>query len=274
MELGKIQKLKIVKMTDYGARLGDEREDVLLPKKEVPAGAGVGDELEVFICRDSEERLIATVNRPVAQVGELALMKVNEVTKYGAFLDWGLGKDLFLPYREQTYKVKDGDKVVVRVYTDKSDRLCGSMKIYDYLECSAEYKAQDMVSGIVYNYNPEYGVFVAVDNKYHGLILKKEMTRDLHIGEKIEARVKNVRPDGKLELSLRNKFYLQMGEDAEKIYRFMEENGGELGYTEKVSPEKIRQDFQMSKSEFKRAIGRLLKERRITIGENNIFLNK
>ncbi|MFQ9514337.1 MAG: S1 RNA-binding domain-containing protein [Eubacterium sp.] len=274
MELGKIQELKIIKMTDFGARLGDEKENVLLPKREVPEGAAIGDKLEVFICRDSEERLIATMKHPVAQVGEIALMTVSEVNQYGAFLEWGLGKDLFLPYREQTYKVKAGDKVVVRVYTDKSQRLCGSMKIYDYLKCSSEYAAQDMVTGIIYNYNPEYGVFVAVDNKFHGLILKKELTKNLEIGQNVEARVKNVRPDGKLELSLRNKFYLQMDEDAEKIYRFMKDNGGELGYTEKVPPEKIRQDFQMSKSEFKRAIGRLLKERRIVIGENNIFLNK
>lgn len=274
IELGKIQKLEIVKMTDNGARLGNEKEDVLLPKKEVPVGAEVGDELEVFICRDSEERLIATISKPIAQVGEIALMKVNDVTKYGAFLDWGLGKDLFLPYKEQTYKVQVGDQVIVRVYTDKSDRLCGSMKIYNYLETDSGYSAQDIVTGLVYNYNPEYGAFIAVDNKYHGMVPKKEMTRDLKIGEKVDVRVKNVRADGKLELSLRNKSYLQMDEDAEKIYQFMVENGGELGYTEKVSPEKIRQDFQMSKSEFKRAIGRLLKERRITIGENNIFLNK
>jgi hypothetical protein len=115
---------------------------------------------------------------------------------------------------------------------------------------------------------------VAVDNQYHGLILKKEMTQNLEVGQEIEARVKSVRPDGKLELSLRNKAYLQMDEDAEKIYEFMEKNGGQLGYTEKVSPEKIKQDFQMSKSGFKRAIGRLLKDRRIIIGENNIFINK
>lgn len=274
MELGKIQKLKVLKMTDNGARLGIEGDDVLLPKKEVPAGIAVGDEVEVFVCRDSEERPIATVNKPVAQVGEIAVMKVNDVTKYGAFLDWGLGKDLFLPYKEQTYKVQMGDSVVVRVYTDKSDRLCGSMKIYNALHTDGEYKTDDMITGLVYNINPEYGVFVAVDNKYHGMVPKKEITRELRIGEEITARVKNVRNDGKLELSLRNKAYIQMGEDAEKIYRFMEENNGELGYTEKVSPEQIRQDFQMSKSDFKRAIGRLLKEKRITIGQNNIFLNK
>ena len=274
MELGKVQKLEIVKMTDFGARLGSKDENVLLPKKEVPEGSGEGDFLEVFICRDSEERMIATVNRPVAQVGEVARMTVKEVTKYGAFLDWGIGKDLFLPYREQKYKVEAGNEIVARVYVDKSQRLCGSMKIYDYLECADKYQAQDMVKGIVYDYNPKYGAFVAVDGKYHGLVFQKEITKELKIGQKIEARVKGIRSDGKLELSLRNKSYLQIDEDAEKIFTFMINNGGQLGYTEKATPEKIKSDFQMSKSEFKRAIGRLLKERRIVIGENNIFLNK
>lgn len=274
MELGKKQTLKVVKLTDYGVRLGTEDENVLLPKNEVPDGTAVGDSIEIFLCRDSEERLVATLKMPVAQVGEIGLMSVSEVTQYGAFLEWGLGKELFLPYREQTHKVAPGEKVVIRVYTDKSDRLCGSMKIYDYLQCDGNYAADDRVRGLVYKYDSGYGAFVAVDNKYNGLILQKELTKKIQVGEQVEARVKSVRPDGKLELSLRNKAYLQMDEDAEKICRFMENNGGELGYTEKVSPEKIREDFEMSKSEFKRAIGRLLKERRITIGENNIFLNK
>ena len=133
MELGKIQKLEIVKKVDFGVYLGTQKENVLLPKKEVPQDASVGDLVEVFVCRDSEERLIATINKPAAQVGETALMEVKEVTKYGAFLDWGLGKDLFLPYKEQTVKVQEKDKVLVGVYIDKSSRLCATMKIYDYL---------------------------------------------------------------------------------------------------------------------------------------------
>ena len=274
MELGKIQKLEVVKKVEFGVYLGTKTEQVLLPKKEVPQGTEVGDSVEVFVCRDSEERLIATINKPVAQVGETALMPVKEVTKYGAFLDWGLGKDLFLPYKEQTVKVKAGDLVLAGVYTDKSNRLCATMKVYDYLKCNSTYEEEDVVRGTVYNYNPEYGVFVAVDNKYHGLIQQKELTKKLEIGEQIEARIKGVRPDGKLDLALRKKAYLQIDEDAEKIYRFLVENGGKLGYTDKASPERIRADFQMSKNEFKRAIGRLLKERRVFIGENSIFLTK
>lgn len=189
-------------------------------------------------------------------------------------LDWGLEKDLFLPYKEQTVSIKSGDKVLVGVYLDKSNRLCATMKAYKFLKCTSTYEPDDVVTGTVYNYNPEYGVFVAVDNKYHGLVQKKELTTRLEIGQQIQARVKSVRPDGKLDLSLRKKAYLQMDEDAEKIYKYIENNGGQLGYTDKAKPEVIREDFQMSKSEFKRAIGRLLKEHRIIIGESNIFLNK
>lgn len=274
MELGRTQKLEIVRMVDFGAYLGTEEEQVLLPKKQVPEGANVGDEVKVFIYRDSQDRLIATVNKPLVELDETAVLTVKEVSKNGAFLDWGLEKDLFLPYKEQTVSIKSGDKVLVGVYLDKSNRLCATMKAYKFLKCTSTYEPDDVVTGTVYNYNPEYGVFVAVDNKYHGLVQKKELTTRLKIGQQIQARVKSVRPDGKLDLSLRKKAYLQMDEDAEKIYKYIENNGGQLGYTDKAKPEVIREDFQMSKSEFKRAIGRLLKEHRIIIGESNIFLNK
>lgn len=274
MELGKILKLKVVKKTDFGVYLGTEEDKVLLPKNEVPEGTEVGSEVTVFICRDSQDRMIATIHHPVAQVGETAYIEVKEITKFGAFLDWGLGKDLFLPYKEQTTDIKAGDKVLVGVYTDKSNRLCATMKVYDYLSCNATYEEEDVVKGVVYNYNPQYGAFVAVNNKYHGLIQTKELTRKVYVGMEVEARVKSVRPDGKLDLALRKKAYLQIEDDARKILEYMEKNNGEIGYTDKEKPEIIRKDFGMSKSEFKRAIGRLLKERHIIIGENNIFLDK
>lgn len=274
MKLGQIQELEIVRMVDFGAYLGTFDEQVLLPKKQVPEGKGVGDTVEVFVYRDSEDRLIATVNRPMATVGKTALMAVKDVSKNGAYLDWGLEKDLFLPYKEQVIKVQPGDNVLAGVYIDKSDRLCATMKVYKYLGSCLDYEADDMVCGTIYNYNPQYGAFVAVDNKYHGLIQQKELTRKVAIGEQVEARVIAVRDDGKMDLSLRKKAYLQIEDDAEKIYRIIEEKGGKLDYTDKASPEIIKRDFQMSKNEFKRAIGRLLKERRVSIGENNIFLCK
>ena len=273
MELGKKITLKVVKKTDFGVYLGTEEDKVLLPKNEVPEGTDVGTEITVFICRDSQDRLIATIHQPVAQVGETAYVEVKEVTKFGAFLDWGLGKDLFLPYKEQTTEIKAGDKVLVGIYVDKSSRLCATMKVYNYLSCNSTYEPEDIVQGVVYNYNPQYGAFVAVNNKYHGLIQTKELTTNVQIGMPVEARVKSVRPDGKLDLAIRKKSYLQIEDDAQKILDYMKKNHGQIGYTDKEKPEIIRKDFGMSKSEFKRAIGRLLKEKRIIIKENNIFLD-
>ena len=181
---------------------------------------------------------------------------------------------MFLPYKEQTTDIKAGDKVLIGIYTDKSDRLCATMKVYNYLNCNSTYEEEDIVKGVVYNYNPQYGAFVAVNNKYHGLIQTKELTSKVYVGMEVEARVKSVRPDGKLDLALRKKSYLQIEDDAQKILEYMKDNGGKIDYTDKEKPEVIRKDFNMSKSEFKRAIGRLLKEKHIIIGENNIFLDK
>lgn len=274
MEIGKIQKLQVVKKTDFGVYLGTNEEKVLLPKNQVPESTEMGDTIEVFICRDSEDRLIATTEKPVAQVGETAYIRVKEITKFGAFLDWGLGKDLFLPYKEQTTDIKEGDMVLVGIYTDKSDRLCATMKVYNYLLCTSTYEEDDIVKGVVYNFNPKYGAFVAVNNKYHGLIQMKELTSKVYVGMEVEARVKSVRTDGKLDLALRKKAYLQIDDDARKIIEYMEKNNGEIGYTDKARPEIIKKDFGMSKNEFKRAIGRLLKERRVIIKENSINLTK
>ncbi len=274
MEIGKIQKLQVVKKTDFGVYLGTNEEKVLLPKNQVPEGTEIGDTIEVFICRDSEDRIIATTEKPVAQVGETAYIRVKEITKFGAFLDWGLGKDLFLPYKEQTTDIKEGDMVLVGIYTDKSDRLCATMKVYNYLQCTSTYEEDDIVKGVVYNFNPQYGAFVAVNNKYHGLIQMKELTSKVFVGMEVEARVKSVRTDGKLDLALRKKAYLQIDDDARKIIEYMEKNNGEIGYTDKARPEIIKKDFGMSKNEFKRAIGRLLKERRVIIKENSINLIK
>ena len=279
IELGKKQTLQVVKTVDFGVYLAedmnaDTKHQVLLPAKQVPAGTKAGDKLEVFIYKDSQDRMIATTNEPRLTVGEAGLLRVKQVTKIGAFLDWGLEKDLLLPYHEQTTRIFEGQECLVAVYVDKSSRLCATMKVYPYLSQETPYKEGDRVKGRVYQISDNFGVFVAVDNKYHGLVQKKELTTRLEIGQQIQARVKSVRPDGKLDLSLRKKAYLQMDEDAEKIYKYIENNGGQLGYTDKAKPEVIREDFQMSKSEFKRAIGRLLKEHRIIIGESNIFLNK
>lgn len=274
IKIGEYQTLEVKRTVDFGVYLGDDETQVLLPKKQVPQGTKPGDEIEVFVYRDSSDRLIATVNKPFITLGEVTMLTVKQTTKIGAFLEWGLEKDLLLPFKEQTTKVQAGEEYLVALYIDKSNRLCATMKIYDYLENDAPYQSEDTVKGTVYNYNPEYGVFVAVDNKYHGMIQKKEATRNFKIGEKIEARVLSVREDGKLDLSVRQKSYLQIEENADRIYRKIQDMGGRLLYTDKASPEVIKADFQMSKNDFKKAIGRLLKENKVIIGENYIKISK
>lgn len=272
LELGKRQKLKVVKEVDFGIYLGDEKEKVLLPKKQVPEGTKVGDELEVFLYRDSADRPIATVRTPKLALGELAVLKVSDVTNIGAFLDWGLEKDLFLPFKQQTEKVKPGEECLVTLYLDRSGRLCATMKVYHDLRTDSPYRKDDTVTGRVYETSGNFGVFVAVDDKYSALIPKKELYggKKFQVGDKITARVANVKEDGKLELSVRQKAYLQMDEDAERLMEIIDSFDGVLPFSDKAKPEVIRRETGMSKNEFKRALGGLYRQRRVEIGESSV----
>ncbi|MCI8845827.1 MAG: S1 RNA-binding domain-containing protein [Lachnospiraceae bacterium] len=277
IQLGERQKLVVVKTVDFGVYVapaaGEAEEKVLLPKKQVPEGTKIGDELEVFIYRDSNDRLIATTNEAKLSLGEVALLKVSQVAAIGAFLDWGLEKDLFLPFREQTKQLKEGDECLVALYIDKSDRLCATMKVYTYLSTESGYKKDDRIEGHVYEMSKNFGAFVAVDDKYSGLIPMKEIYGNIQVGDLISARVTGVKEDGKLDLSIREKSYLQIGKDVIRILDILEKYDGVLPFNDKASPETIRREMQMSKNEFKRAVGHLLKEGKITITEKNIRLN-
>lgn len=273
MELGKMQPLKIVKQVEFGVYMAEEEqpdEKVLLPKKYVPEGVHIDDILEVFLYKDSKDRLIATTIRPKLTLGEAARLTVKEVTKIGAFLDWGLEKDLFLPFRQQTRKVCAKEECLVGLYTDKSDRLCATMNVYEYLRTDSPYKKDDHVQGTVYQISRNFGAFVAVDDCYSGLVPQKEFFGQARVGEQVEARVTDVKPDGKLNLSLRDKGYLQIGSDAETVMGIIEEFDGVLPFTDKASPEVIKREFSLSKNAFKRAVGHLLKEGRIEIMEKSI----
>ena len=273
MELGKMQPLKIVKQVEFGVYMAEEEqpdEKVLLPKKYVPEGVHIDDILEVFLYKDSKDRLIATTIRPKLTLGEAARLTVKEVTKIGAFLDWGLEKDLFLPFRRQTRKVCAKEECLVGLYTDKSDRLCATMNVYEYLRTDSPYKKDDHVQGTVYQISRNFGAFVAVDDCYSGLVPQKEFFGQARVGEQVEARVTDVKPDGKLNLSLRDKGYLQIGSDAETVMGVIEEFDGVLPFTDKASPEVIKREFSLSKNAFKRAVGHLLKEGRIEIMEKSI----
>ena len=265
MRLGEKQVLTVVKTVDFGVYLGSDEERVLLPKKQVPDGVEPGDPVEVFLYKDSSDRMIATTNEPKITLGGLAVLDVVDVGRIGAFLDWGLEKDLLLPYKEQTVKVEKGDRCLVSLYIDKSGRLCATMKISQMLRTDSPYRKDDVVHGTVYGVSREYGVFVAVDNKYSARIPQKDVYGKMYPGQEIEARVAGVKADGKLDLSLRHKIPEQIDADAEMIMGRLEKNSGELGFTDKADPERIRDEFGMSKAAFKRAVGRLLKEGRIKI---------
>lgn len=275
IELGLKQKLTIIKEVEFGVYLAtdknaDANERVLLPKKQVPESAGVGDGIEVFVYKDSKDRLIATINEPLLTLGQVAELRVVEVGKIGAFLDWGLEKDLLLPFKEQTRKVAENEKCLVALYVDKSSRLCATMNVYKYLQLDSPYKKDDQVQGRVYETSEEFGAFVAVDNKYSGLIPKKELYGKVNIGDDIQARVTGVKEDGKLDLSIREKAYLQISKDAERVLQVIESFDGVLPFTDKAIPEVINREMQMSKNEFKRAVGHLLKAGRIQINEKSI----
>ena len=273
IKLGEMQELEIVRKKEFGvflAEKADSEESVLLPAKQVPETAAVGDRINVFIYRDSKDRLIATTNMPKIRKGECAILKVSDVTKIGAFLDMGLEKELLLPFKEQNHPVRIGEECLVALYIDKSGRLAATMKVYPYLSAESPYKKEDKVEGRVYEVNEDMGVFVAVDDRYFGLIPRAEVYENFAPGDVIRARVMRVREDGKLDLSPREKAWMQMDTDAEMVMRVIEEYAGVLPFNDRVSPEVIRREFNLSKNAFKRAVGHLLKAGRIEITETSI----
>lgn len=273
IKLGERQTLQIIKKVEFGVYLAEDKdagEKVLLPAAQVPMGKQIGDDIEVFIYRDSKDRIIATTKDPLLKMGEVTRLQVADVNKYGAFLDWGLEKDLFLPFKQQTFRVKQGDNPLVSLYIDKSGRLCATMNVYPCLSADSPYQKDDWVRGCIYETSPEFGAFVAVDDKYSALIPKKELYGDIKIGESVTARVTAVKEDGRLDLSVREKAYLQLEKDAVKILDILNSFDGVLPFNDKASPEVIKRETGMSKNEFKRAVGHLLKNRKIEIKESTI----
>ncbi|WP_418463700.1 S1 RNA-binding domain-containing protein [Frisingicoccus sp.] len=270
IQLGEKQILKVVQVKDFGVYVGDEQESVLLPRKYVPAGTSVGDSVEVFIYRDSSDRLIATTEEPMLTLGQIGLLRVKEIGKIGAFLDWGLEKDLFLPYKEQTVQVRPGKSYLVALYIDKSKRLCATMRIYEYLSADSPYVKDEMVQGVVYQINQNLGVFIAVDGKYHGMIPRKNAHGQFRIGDTVQVRVVAVREDGKLELSMRERVEFQIDKDAAVVMEVLESYDGVLPFSEKASPAVIERELNMSKGAFKRAVGHLLKMKKIQIEQHKI----
>lgn len=274
IKLGEVQKLEVARKAEIGVYLNSkadrDREEVLLPASQVPQGIGVGDEIEVFVYRDSEDRRMATVRKPKLTLGELDALRVVEITKIGAFLDWGLEKDLFLPFREQVGKVVKGGTYLVGLYIDNSDRLSATMNIYNLLSSDSPYKENDRVRGTIYSISKEMGAFVAVDNRYQGLIPSKELYGSYKEGDSVEVRIKKVRPDGKLDLSVRKEAYNEIEGDAHKIMDRLNSSSGTLSLNDNSAPDRIKAELGMSKGAFKRAVGRLMKEGAIRITDEGI----
>lgn len=275
IELGKNQKLKILSFNRKGALLYDGKDKsktVLLPRVEVPKKKNKGDEVSVFVYED-KGKYVATTKRPYLEVGELGLLRVVNKTKIGAFMDMGLDRDVLLPFAEMIGTVGEHKSYLVKLYVDKTNRLAVTMKIRDSLSTDSPYKENDWVIGTIYSIHDEYGIFVAIDEKYDSLIPKEEAKGIYEIGEVIQGRVSQVYDDGKLVISLKDRAYLNIDEDSEMILDLLEDNGGELKIGDKSTPEEIKKLTGLSKSAFKRAIGKLYKERKIKIYPKKIELN-
>ncbi len=273
-KLCEYQNLTIARFKEFGALLEENKDDdkrILLPSREVPEDAKAGDTLRVFVYLDSKDRMIATTKEPLITLDQVKTLKVTDVTKIGLFLDWGLPKDLLLPFHEINGKPEKGDEVLVRLYIDKSGRPAATMRhLYHYLRTDSPYKKGDMVEGRVYEFGHDFGTFVAVDDIFSGMIPRHEDTSHLRIGGVINLKVTDVKPDGKLALTTRKEAYQELDEDGAKLMEIIESYAGVLPFTEKASPEVIKRETGLSKAAFKRAIGHLYKERKITLDGGKI----
>lgn len=277
IKLGEMQELEIIKKVDFGVYLKspDEKTDedkVLLPLKQVPENAKIGDKIKVFVYRDSNDRIIATTKKPKIVIGEITYLKVVQMTRIGAFLNWGLEKDLFLPFKEQVGDIKLGGEYMVGLYIDKSDRLCATMNLFKVLRTDSPYKVNDMVKGTVFSLKRGLGAMVAVEGKYLGLIHEGELLKPLHPGQEVEVRVSHIKEDGKLDLSLKDAPRLQIDKDGEKILNAIVKNKGFLPLNDDSNPEEINRILNLSKSSFKKAVGRLMKRDVIEMTRDGIHL--
>jgi predicted RNA-binding protein (virulence factor B family) len=276
IELGKFNQLEVVKEVDFGVYLdgGDEGE-ILLPTRYVPEGCQVGELLNVFLYLDMEERLIATTNTPLVQVGQFACLEVSWVNEYGAFLNWGLMKDLFVPFSEQKQKMEVGHKYVIHAHLDEeSYRIVASAKIERYLSKEIPTYSPDEEVEILIWQKTDLGFKAIIDNKYSGLIYENEVFRTLRTGMELTAYVKQVRPDGKVDLMLQKPGFEKVDDFAQTLLTYIKEQGGRISLNDKSPADEIYAAFGVSKKTFKKGVGELYKKRLILLEDNTIRLAK
>ena len=265
-----VAELKVVRMSDMGAFLdagtGNTSDDILLHKAQQTAEVSIGDVVKVFLYLDPKQRLTASMRVPKMRVGQIARLKIINVTNDGAFVDAGAERGIFMPFAEMRGRPKVGEIVWAKLYSDKSGRLAVSMKVSDEIRRASlpaeNIKRGDKIKGAVFNII-DAGAFVFSEQRFIVFIARKEMPRPLRIGEVVEARVTFLREDGRLDASLREIKETALNGDAEKIFKFMQDNGGSMPFNDKTAPQKIYDVFKISKAAFKRAVGHLFRERRI-----------
>ena len=275
IKIGEYNTLNILRSTEPGLFLGDEEgNDVLLPNRYVPSNFEIGDTLEVFVYLDNEERPVATTDKPYITENEFAVLRCNQVNQHGAFLDWGLVKELFCPFKEQAFKMREGQWYLVYCYLDEiTNRLVASSKTFSFLsneELTVE-KFEEV--DIIISHPSEIGMNVIVNNIHSGLIHTDDIYKDIQIGDKLRGIVKKVRSDNKLDIMLSQIGYRSIEPNADLIMKELKDNSGVIYLTDKSSPEAIKEQLQMSKKSFKKAVGALYKERLIAIKEDGIYLN-
>lgn len=274
IHLGQYNTLKILRDTEPGLFLGDDdSNEILLPNRYVPKTFEIDDKIEVFAYLDNEERPVATTDRPYIAKGQFALLRCNQVTNFGAFLDWGLVKELFCPFKEQAFKMKAGGWYLVHCYLDdETERLVASSKTNRFLDNKELTVAQFDEVDVLVSHPSELGMNVIVNGIHSGLVFKDDIYKDISVGDKLKGIVKKVRPDNKLDISLNQIGYRNIEPNAEFILNELHDNSGFLPLHDKSSPEAIKEMVQMSKKSFKKAVGSLYKERQIEIKEDGIYL--
>ena len=273
IKIGNYNTLRVARFVDFGAYLTDDNNEVLLPARYVPDDATVGDEIEVFVYTDSEDRPVAVTEHPFATVGEFAFLQVAQVNKFGAFLDWGVPKHLLVPFSEQRLRMEEGGIYPVYVYLDDiTKRVVASGKLEKFLgNVIPDYKPGQEVQALVWKHT-DIGYKVIVDNLFQGMIYDNEVYAPLEIQQTITAYVKNVRDDGKIDLTVGDRAAKRVSDLTSLILDRIEHDGGRLTITDSSSPEEIKRAFHCSKKDFKKAVGKLYKERKIAIGEDCITL--
>ena len=274
MQLGEYNTFEILRDTDPGLFLGDnEGNEVLLPNRYVPEEFNIGDKIEVFVYLDNEERPVATTDKPYITKGDFSLLRCNQVTKYGAFLDWGLVKELFCPFKEQAFKMKAGGWYLVHCYLDEeTERLVASSKTNRFLDNKELTVSKFDEVDLIISHPSEIGMNVIVNKKHLGLVFKDDIFKDISVGDRLKGIVKKVRQDNKLDILLSQIGYRNIEPNAEIILKELNDNSGFIPLHDKSDPDDIKHQLQMSKKSFKKAIGALYKERLITIESDGIRL--